>query len=258
MTQSVVWGVGREAAFVAMLDRFREKLAWHGLTPESNPSAGNRFRGLYNIALKSLGAVHKKDPRTRLDTVIDYAQPLRDLAEPGFTFMNGPGNDLEGIAGQVGAGCNLILFATGNGSVTNFPFVPTLKFVTTTPRYELLHEEMDVDAGRYLGGGSTVQLEAGTPFFARFFCGCWNLVSRVARWAAGSCVWVEADAFRAAGGFGTEFYAGEEVFLSRRLHRIGEEPQRGQGYVAQHGLHLPSHAQHSQAQSTPAVCRAAQ
>lgn len=139
-------------AFVAMLDRFREKLAWHGLTPESNPSAGNRFRGLYNIALKSLGAVHKKDPRTRLDTIIEYAQPLRDLADPGFTFMNGPGNDLEGIAGQVGAGCNLILFATGNGSVTNFPFVPTLKVTTTTRRHELLRHEMDINAGRYLDG----------------------------------------------------------------------------------------------------------
>ena len=139
-------------AFIANLDRFREKLAWHGLTPESNPSAGNRFRGLYNIALKSLGAVHKKAPRTRLDNVIDYAQPLHDLADPGFTFMNGPGNDLEGIAGQVGAGCNLILFVTGNGSITNFPFVPTLKITTTTRRHQLLIHEMDINAGRYLDG----------------------------------------------------------------------------------------------------------
>jgi altronate dehydratase len=139
-------------AFIGMIDRFREKLAWHGLTPESNPSAGNRFRGLYNIALKSLGAVHKKDPRSRLEAVIDYAQPLRDLAESGFIFMNGPGNDLEGIAGQVGAGCNLILFVTGNGSITNFPFVPTLKITTTTRRHQLLRREMDINAGRYLDG----------------------------------------------------------------------------------------------------------
>jgi len=139
-------------AFIGKLDAFREKLTWHGLTPESNPSAGNRFRGLYNIALKSLGAVHKKDPRTRLDTIIDYAQPLRDLPDPGFSFMNGPGNDLEGIAGQVGAGCNLIIFVTGNGSVTNFPFVPTLKITTTTRRHQLLINEMDFNAGRYLDG----------------------------------------------------------------------------------------------------------
>lgn len=147
-------------AFVGKLDAFREKLTWHGLTPESNPSAGNRFRGLYNIALKSLGAVHKKDPRTPLQTVIDYAQPLRDLADPGFTFMNGPGNDLEGIAGQVAAGCNLIVFVTGNGSITNFPFVPTLKITTTTRRHTLLIHEMDINAGRYLDGEPFEQVAA--------------------------------------------------------------------------------------------------
>lgn len=146
--------------FVGALDAFREKLAWHGLTPESNPSAGNRFRGLYNIALKSLGAVHKKDPRTRLDTIIQYAEPLTNHVDPGFTFMNGPGNDLEGIAGQVGAGCNLIIFVTGNGSVTNFPFVPTLKITTTTRRHQLLINEMDVNAGRYLDGEPMAALVA--------------------------------------------------------------------------------------------------
>jgi altronate dehydratase len=129
--------------------RFRTRLSWHGVTAESNPSGGNKLRGLYNITLKSLGAVHKKDPRTRVDHVIDYAQPLD---EPGFYFMDSPGNDLEGIAGQVGAGCNLFLFVTGNGSITNFPFVPTLKITTTTRRHELLVHEMDINAGRYLDG----------------------------------------------------------------------------------------------------------
>lgn len=138
--------------FCEVLGKFRQKLTWHGLTAESNPSAGNRFRGLYNIVLKSLGAVHKKDPRTRLDTIIDYAEPLRGIANPGFTFMNGPGNDLECIAGEIATGCNLILFITGNGSVTNFPFVPTLKIMTTTGRYELLAREMDINAGRTLDG----------------------------------------------------------------------------------------------------------
>ncbi len=140
---------GTARALLGAIDRFRTRLAWHGVTPEANPSAGNKFRGLYNIALKSLGAVHKKDPRTRVDHVIDYADPL---GAPGFYFMNSPGNDLEGIAGQVGAGCNLFLFVTGNGSITNFPFVPTLKVTTTTRRHQLLVHEMDINAGRYLDG----------------------------------------------------------------------------------------------------------
>lgn len=142
---------------LARIERFRHRLGWHGVTPEGNPSAGNKFRGLYNITLKSLGAVHKKDPRTRVDHVIDYASPL---GAPGFYFMDSPGNDLEGIAGQVGAGCNLFLFATGNGSITNFPFVPTLKVTTTTRRHQLLIHEMDINAGRYLDGEQMPALAA--------------------------------------------------------------------------------------------------
>ncbi len=138
-------------ALLTKIAEFKQRLAWHGVTAESNPSAGNKFRGLYNIALKSLGAAHKKDPRTRVEKVIEYAELIQ---EPGFHFMNSPGNDLEGIAGQVGAGCNLFLFVTGNGSITNFPFVPTLKITTTTRRHQLLIHEMDINAGRYLDGES--------------------------------------------------------------------------------------------------------
>ncbi|MDB4474734.1 UxaA family hydrolase [Opitutaceae bacterium] len=131
--------------------RFKERMSWHGVTPEANPSAGNKFRGLYNIALKSLGAVQKKDPRTPLDHAIDYADPL---TAPGFYFMDSPGNDLEAIGGQVGSGCNVIIFVTGNGSITNHPFVPTLKITTTSRRHQLLIREMDFNAGRYLDGES--------------------------------------------------------------------------------------------------------
>ena len=146
-------------ALLRAIERFKERLSWHDLTPEANPSAGNNLRGLYNIVLKSLGAAHKKDPRTRVDHVIEYGEPMR---EPGFHFMNSPGNDLEGIAGQVAAGCNLFLFVTGNGSITNFPFVPTLKITTTTRRHQLLIHEMDVNAGRYLDGESMESLTAET------------------------------------------------------------------------------------------------
>jgi altronate dehydratase len=144
-----VCDVATARSLLAKIDAFKQRLAWHGVTPEANPSAGNKLRGLYNIVLKSLGAAHKKDPRTRIDRVIDYAEPM---TSPGFYFMNSPGNDLEGIAGQVAAGCNLFLFVTGNGSITNFPFVPTLKVTTTSRRHQLLIHEMDINAGRYLDG----------------------------------------------------------------------------------------------------------
>ena len=145
--------------FLEKIEDFKRYAANHGTTAEGNPSGGNNFRGLYNIALKSLGAARKKDPEVRLDYVIDYGQPMRP---PGYYFMDSPGNDLESIAGQVASGSNLILFITGNGSITNFPFVPTLKFVTTTGRFELLANEMDVNAGRYNDGMDMDALGAET------------------------------------------------------------------------------------------------
>ena len=98
----------------------------------------------------------------RVDRVIEYAQPMRG---GGFYFMDSPGNDLESVAGQVAAGANMIFFTTGNGSITNFPFVPTIKFVTTTNRFNLLSKDMDVNAGAYLDG--TPMDELGQEVFER-------------------------------------------------------------------------------------------
>ena len=157
-------------AFLDYVAQFKERLAWHGQTAEGNPTGGNKLRGLYNIALKSIGAAIKRHPDVRLDWTVDYGERMVKAGEgsallgatnapaPGFYFMNTPGNDLESIAGQVAGGSNLIIFVTGNGSITNFPFVPTIKVMTTTPRFELLSKEMDVNAGAYLDGTSMDQL----------------------------------------------------------------------------------------------------
>ncbi|PZE19825.1 UxaA family hydrolase [Paenibacillus xerothermodurans] len=141
--------------FLALVAQFKERTSWHGANAEGNPSGGNKYRGLYNIYLKSIGAARKKDPATRLDYAIDYGALMK---ESGYYFMDSPGNDLESIAGQVASGCNLIFFTTGNGSITNFPFVPTVKVVTTTRRFQLLANDMDINAGQYLDGVSMDEL----------------------------------------------------------------------------------------------------
>lgn len=135
--------------FLAVVARFKQRAQRHGHTAADNPSGGNKLRGLYNIYLKSIGAAMKRHPEVRLDSVLEYGERIM---ESGYHFMDSPGNDLESIAGQVASGCNLIFFVTGNGSITNFPFVPTVKVVTTTARYELLHRDMDINAGQYLDG----------------------------------------------------------------------------------------------------------
>jgi altronate dehydratase len=62
----------------------------------------------------------------------------------------------------VAAGANMIVFTTGNGSITNFPFVPTIKVVTTSGRFNMLAHEMDVNAGRYQDGTPMDELGAET------------------------------------------------------------------------------------------------
>ena len=145
--------------FLTMVERFKERVGWHGETAEGNPSGGNKYRGLYNIYLKSLGAAAKRHPDLPVHDVIDYGERMKS---GGFYFMDSPGNDLESVAGQVASGCNMIFFVTGNGSITNFPFAPTIKFVTTTARFELLRQDMDVNAGEYLDGAPLDELGART------------------------------------------------------------------------------------------------
>ena len=70
----------------------------------------------------------------------------------GSTSWTAPATTSESVAGQVAAGANAVFFTTGNGSITNFPFVPTIKVVTTTGRFNLLSKDMDVNAGAYLDG----------------------------------------------------------------------------------------------------------
>jgi len=85
-----------------------------------------------------------------------------------------------------------------------------------------------IESGRVIGGGSTVRLDRHA-FGSRFWLGCWNLLSRLRRWAAGSFIFCEAKAFREIGGFDQKFYASEEVDFSNRLKRVGKS--RGLGFV---------------------------
>ncbi|WP_186293104.1 UxaA family hydrolase [Brevibacterium aurantiacum] len=136
-------------SFLDKQNAFKAYARRHGQSAEGNVSGGNIYRGLYNITLKSLGAGRKRAHETVLDYVIGYGEPMD---RPGYYFMDSPGNDLESIAGQVASGANVILFTTGNGSITNFPFVPTIKIVTTTERYSLLQSDMDFNAGSLMEG----------------------------------------------------------------------------------------------------------
>jgi glycosyltransferase involved in cell wall biosynthesis len=81
-----------------------------------------------------------------------------------------------------------------------------------------------ISGGRHLAGGCTVRLDHA-PWWTGLFLHGWTAISLCARWAAGSFIFVEAEAFRAVGGFNQALYATEEIDLSQRLNRLARQLQ---------------------------------
>lgn len=96
----------------------------------------------------------------------------------------------------------------------------------TYPSVELFAEVAEqIRAGKVLAGGCVIRLQ-GNHRAAAFVTGMWNWVSRKRRLLAGSFIFVEAAAFKKIGGFSTEFFAGEELDLAKRLHKLARETGR--------------------------------
>jgi glycosyltransferase involved in cell wall biosynthesis len=89
----------------------------------------------------------------------------------------------------------------------------------------------EIEGGRCLAGGSTIVYD-NRHLAVRAIVRAWNITSRLNRWAAGSFIFCEAAAFRDVGGFNLEFFAGEEIDLSRRLKRAAR--RRGQTITILH------------------------
>ncbi|WP_439122139.1 UxaA family hydrolase [Marivita sp.] len=127
---------------------------------DNNPSPGNKQGGLTTILEKSLGAA-AKGGTTPLTGVFKYAEPV---TAKGFTFMDSPGYDPASVTGQIASGCNLVCFTTGRGSAFGSKPSPTMKVATNTQMYERLTSDMDVNAGRVLSDGASVE-EVGREIY---------------------------------------------------------------------------------------------
>lgn len=71
---------------------------------------------------------------------------------------------------------------------------------------------------RPLAVGATMVMDSG-GWKGRVICGGWNLISRISKQPAGSFLMVDREVFWEVGGFGTEWYAAEEIALVRRMKK---------------------------------------
>jgi altronate hydrolase len=118
-----------------------------------NPSPGNIRDGLITDAIKSAGAA-RKGGSSPISGVLDYPEYV---SARGFNLQCTPGNDVESVTAQVGAGSNLVLFTTGLGTPTGNPIAPVIKISTNSTTGERMHDIIDFDAGPIVSGKSTIK-----------------------------------------------------------------------------------------------------
>jgi altronate hydrolase len=120
---------------------------------DMNPSPGNMRDGLLTDAMKSAGAA-KKGGTSPVTAVLDYPEYS---SEPGLNLQCTPGNDVECVTAQVGAGANVVLFTTGLGTPTGNPITPVIKLSTNTTLSERMHDIIDIDTGGIIVGETTIE-----------------------------------------------------------------------------------------------------
>jgi altronate hydrolase len=86
--------------------------------------------------------------------VLDYPEYS---SEPGLNLQCTPGNDVECVTAQVGAGASVVLFTTGLGTPTGNPIAPVVKLSTNSDLAQRMYDIIDVDTGAIVVGESTIQ-----------------------------------------------------------------------------------------------------
>jgi altronate hydrolase len=143
------------ARFVQLMRDYaaRAKAARSGF--EMNPSPGNIRDGLVTDAMKSAGAA-KKGGTSPVTAVLDYPEYS---TVPGLSLQCTPGNDVECVTAQAGAGANIVLFTTGLGTPTGNPITPVVKISTNSDLARRMADIIDVDAGGIISGDVTIEQE---------------------------------------------------------------------------------------------------
>ena len=124
---------------------------------------GNAVGGLTTQEEKSLGAYAKSGDGQITGVIRPTQRPgkpglyLMDVVpdgEPHFGYPNIC--DTAEIIELIATGCHMILFTTGRGSVVGSVIAPVIKVCNNPQTYKNLSEDMDVNAGRIISEGASL------------------------------------------------------------------------------------------------------
>jgi altronate hydrolase len=139
--------------FIQLMQDYAARAAAVRAGFDMNPSPGNMRDGLLTDAMKSAGAA-KKGGTSPVTAVLDYPEYS---TEPGLHLQCTPGNDVECVTAQVGAGASVVLFTTGLGTPTGNPIAPVVKLSTNSELAARMHDIIDIDSGAIIEGQKTIQ-----------------------------------------------------------------------------------------------------
>ena len=147
--------MGKEISdrFALLMRDYQARAKAVGSGFEMNPSPGNIRDGLITDAMKSAGAA-KKGGKSPVTAVLDYPEPS---TVPGLNLQCTPGNDVECVTAQVGAGANVVLFTTGLGTPTGNPITPVVKLSTNSTLANRMEDVIDIDTSGIIAGETTIE-----------------------------------------------------------------------------------------------------
>ncbi len=89
-----------------------------------------------------------------MTAVLDYPEPS---TVPGLNLQCTPGNDVECVTAQVGAGASVVLFTTGLGTPTGNPITPVVKISTNSSLVRRMEDIIDIDTSGIISGEATIE-----------------------------------------------------------------------------------------------------
>jgi altronate hydrolase len=139
--------------FIQLMTEYAKRAHAVGASFDMNPSPGNIRDGLLTDAMKSAGAVRKGGTSPVTD-VLAYPEYC---THSGLNLQCTPGNDVECVTAQAGAGASIVLFTTGLGTPTGNPIAPVVKLSTNSNLAHRMADIIDIDTGSIISGQSTVE-----------------------------------------------------------------------------------------------------
>ena len=80
---------------------------------------------------------------------------------------------------------------------------------------------LDCLTSGYVGGSARIAVDREMPTWARIFIKTFCTLYFAAKLGAGAFIFTRRESFEAVGGFDEQYFAGEEVFFSRALKKLG-------------------------------------